>query len=51
MITKVVEMMRLTKELRQIGRDRIYEKANLFAAILAFQKRAVIAKRPQPQGA
>ncbi len=51
MITQMVEMMRLPKELRQICRNRIDEKANLTIAILAFQERAVIAKGRQPQGA
>ena len=47
----MVEMMRLTKKLRQICRDRVDEKANLITAILAFQERTVIAEGPQPQGA
>ena len=51
MIAQMVEMMRLTKKLRQICRDGIDEKANLMTAILAFQEHTVIAKGPQPQGA
>ena len=51
MITQMIEMMRLPKELRQIRRDRIDKKPNLITAILAFQERTVIAKGLQPQGA
>jgi hypothetical protein len=47
----MVEMMRLAKELRQIRRDGIDEKANLAAAVLALQQRAVIAERPESQSA